>query len=178
MAFYERRSSRNIIRYWRARRARIKKAEADEAKRQRALAKEAARQEREAARQLKEAERDEEEPVPREESLRIDIDDEDANSDAMPVSPIRSPQGESEVSEEEGQTSPSHAGVGANLRYGPLAPLPMFRLVIFCHAASSMFLAKRCGKQVYECTSLSPQTFFAAAHLERNRSRKRRCGLS
>ena len=45
MAFYERRSSLKIIRHWRGRRARLRKAQADEQRRERAAAKEKARQE-------------------------------------------------------------------------------------------------------------------------------------
>lgn len=118
MAFFERRSSRKLVRYWRARRTRLRKLEVEEAKRQRAAAKEKARQEA---------------------LLRVVVDQEDKNSDAAAISPIRTEQldeeieilsdeevleieeGEEEsreVSEDQpsvGQPSPSHAGVGANL---------------------------------------------------------------
>lgn len=102
MAFYERRSSRKIIRHWRARRARIRKAEAEAQRRARAAAKEKARQES---------------------ALHVVVDDDgDRNSDAAPVSPIRTQMDEEdeeeveEVSDEQGQASPSDARVGANLR--------------------------------------------------------------
>lgn len=91
MAFYERRSSRKIIRHWRGRRARIKRAEAEEARRQRALAKEKARQES---------------------VLRVDVDEEDGNSDAAPVSPVRTqPDDEDEEEEEEEESDISDEGV-------------------------------------------------------------------
>lgn len=78
----------------------MRKARAEEARRQRALAKEKARQE---SRQQA--------------VLRVDVDDEDGNSDAAPVSPVRTqPDDESDMSEDDVQPSPSDARVGANLR--------------------------------------------------------------
>ena len=117
MAFYERRSSRKIIRYWRARRARIRKAEAEAQRRARAAAKEKARQESAL-------------------HVSVDDDDDDRNSDAAPVSPIRTQmdeEEEEEVSDEQGQASPSDARVGANLRWlvlgcmevSPVSTLPL-----------------------------------------------------
>lgn len=103
MAFYERRSSRKIIRYWRVRRARIRKAEAEAQRRARAAAKEKARQQSQ---------------------LHVVVDDdvEDRSSDAAPVSPIRAPMDDEEeeeeaVSDERAPASPSDARVGANLRW-------------------------------------------------------------
>ena len=86
----------------------IRKTEAEEARRKRALAKEKAREEA---------------------TLRVDVGDDDANSDAAPVSPVRTaPDDESDMSEEEeeddededeeqsAKASPNDARVGANLR--------------------------------------------------------------
>ncbi len=103
MAFYERRSSRKIIRHWRVRRARIKKAEADAARRAR---KEKADKAREQAREQAQ--------------LHVSVDDDDdVESDAAPVSPIITQgddeEDEADLSDEQGQASPSDARVGANL---------------------------------------------------------------
>eukprot|EP00752_Nemacystus_decipiens_P009888 g8821.t1 len=99
MAFYERRSSRKIIRHWRARRARIRKAEAEAQRRARAAAREMAR---------------------KESQLHVSVEDdiEDPSSGSATVSPIRTQRDddeEEEVSDEQGQASPSDARVGANL---------------------------------------------------------------
>lgn len=95
MAFFERRCSRKIIRHWRARRVRMRKAQAAEQRRLRALAKEKARQEQE---------------------LHVDVVTDDPQSEAAAVSPVRTQlDDESDMSEEEPVASPSDARVGANL---------------------------------------------------------------
>ena len=112
MAFYERRSSLKIIRHWRGRRARLRKAQADELRRERAAAKEKARQEA---------------------VLHVSIED-DRPSDSAAVSPVPNKreeerdedveelgeedeeEDEEEAEEEQGPASPSDARVGANLR--------------------------------------------------------------
>lgn len=86
----------------------LRKLEAEEARRKRALAKEKAREEA---------------------TLRVDVGDLDTHSDAAPVSPIRTaPDDESDMSEleededgdedeeESTQATPNDARVGANLR--------------------------------------------------------------
>lgn len=114
MAFYERRSSLKIIRHWRGRRARLRKAQADELRRERAAAKEKARQEA---------------------VLHVSVED-DHPSDSAAVSPVPNKRAqevgdegveesedeeeledeEEEVEDEEQSASPSDARVGANLR--------------------------------------------------------------
>ncbi|CAB1098436.1 unnamed protein product [Ectocarpus sp. CCAP 1310/34] len=137
MAFYERRSSRKIIRHWRVRRARIRKAEAEAARRERAAAREKARQES---------------------ALRVVVDDDedDRSSDAAPVSPIRAEmdkddeeEDEEEEEEEElpywqgGQASPSDARVGANLSAPRTEP--------FTKATMRAFLNQPVETGVIEC---------------------------
>lgn len=131
MAFYERRSSRWIIRYWRARRARIRKAEAEALRRERAAAKEKARQE--AVLHVSVGDDDEEEEEEEEEEV------EDRSSDAAPVSPIRTQidEDEEDMSDEPGPASPSDARVGANLR------LVVFRGRVCGHQSRNREYGKR-----------------------------------
>eukprot|EP00904_Undaria_pinnatifida_P002600 jgi/Undpi1/12340/HiC_scaffold_5.g02016.m1 len=114
MAFYERRSSRKIIRHWRARRARLRKAQADELRRERAAAKEKARQE--AVLHVSIGEDDPSDsaavsPVPNKREIEEggggveDLEEEDIDDEEEVEEPDKEP----------GPASPSDARVGANL---------------------------------------------------------------
>lgn len=119
MAFYERRSTRNIIRRWRAFRARKKKAEQEAARLARALAKENAKElaketAKENAKELaKEKARTLEPP------LSVEVREEEVNFEEAPASTAQTPEGDqSDITvddAEDAQPSPSDARVGANL---------------------------------------------------------------
>lgn len=119
MAFYERRCTRDIIRRWRAFRARKKKAEQEAARLARALAKENAKElAKEAAREnanelAKEKARTLEMP------LSVEVREEEANFEDAPASTAPTPEGDqSDITvddAEDPQPSPSDARVGANL---------------------------------------------------------------